>query len=175
MSSVEKISIRAKPGCQTKGLIVCGSYRFPCALGRSGISIFKKEGNGATPVIRTRALYGFYRPDREARPRSTLAFHPLRPDMGWCDDSRHPSYNRLVRRPFEASHEIMWRDDSLYDLVIVLDINITSRIKDRGSAIFMHVARENYTPTEGCIALSKANLKLLLKHLSDRTMMEIAQ
>ncbi len=104
---------------------------------------------------------------------STLPFVPIRNDMGWCDAPDHPSYNRPVALPFGSSHECLKRDDSLYDLVVVLDINITTRIKGMGSALFMHVAREGYKPTEGCIALRKEDLRQLLMHMRRDTTIRI--
>ena len=137
------------------------SYR--CALGRSGISEVKFEGDGATPagLFPLRGL--FYRPDRLDLPQTGLRVLPLEENMGWCDAPRHPSYNRLVRLPFDASHEKMWRDDGLYDLVVVLGHNDDPPRANRGSAIFMHIARDGYAPTEGCVALSREDLLDFLK------------
>lgn len=86
----------------------------------------------------------------------------LVPGMGWCDAPSDPNYNRQVRYPYRASAEALWRDDGLYDLVAVLDYNVRPRVRGRGSAIFMHVARPGYLPTEGCIALRKDHLRRLL-------------
>ena len=172
---VTNITLRKKPGSNTKGLLSYGARTIPCALGRSGLGPIKLEGNGVTPLMTTRFLYGFYRPDREKRPASALPFQPLKNTMGWCDDSDHPAYNRLVTLPFSPSHENMWRDDQLYDLVIVLDINIAPRARRRGSALFMHVARQGYGPTEGCIALDKADLRHLLGYLSPDTRLTISR
>ena len=175
MSKTSIITIRPKPDQQTKGLLRLDSLIFPCALGRSGLNIIKREGDGATPILVTRPLYGFYRPDRERRPISPLHFIPSRSNMGWCDTPDHASYNRQVQLPFNASHESLQRDDPLYDLVVVLDINIKKRIKGAGSALFMHVARKGYQPTEGCIALEKRDLRHLLKHMSNRTLIRITR
>ena len=167
------IKITQKPGSTNHGYCVTGPYVFACALGKTGFTAFKREGDGATPVTQTKPLYGFYRPDREAKPSSALPFMPLSKSMAWCDATTHPSYNRLVKLPFGASHEILWRDDSLYDLLVVLDINISTRQKGRGSALFMHVAREGYKPTEGCIALAKPDLRLLLQSMSTNSHIRI--
>ncbi|WP_321448111.1 L,D-transpeptidase family protein [uncultured Cohaesibacter sp.] len=169
------ITVRQKPGHDSKGLLTFGNQTVPCALGRGGMGPIKLEGNGVTPILTTRMLYGFYRPDREKRPLSAIPFYPMQTDMGWCDEAEHRCYNRLVSLPFEASHETMWREDPLYDLVVVLDINIAPRAKRRGSAIFMHVAREGYTPTEGCIALDKKDLRHLLGWMSPETKIDIAR
>ncbi|WP_244574533.1 L,D-transpeptidase [Cohaesibacter sp. ES.047] len=152
-----------------------GSHVFPVALGRRGMTSKKREGDGGTPITVTRPLYGFYRADRENRPRSILPFTPIHAGMGWCDSPDHASYNRLVRLPFSTSHERMMREDNLYDLVVVLDINITKRTRNKGSALFMHVAREGYKPTEGCIALDKRDLRLVLAHMGPQTQIRIVR
>lgn len=161
--------IRSKPGNRSKGVITIDGHAFSCALGRAGMTATKQEGDGATPIIVTNPLHGFYRADRESRPLSRLAFIPIRKNWGWCDDPGHPSYNQLVTKPIQASHENMWRQDYLYDLAIVLDINITRRIRRKGSALFMHVAREGLMPTEGCIALRKADLRRILTVMDKNT------
>jgi L,D-peptidoglycan transpeptidase YkuD (ErfK/YbiS/YcfS/YnhG family) len=86
----------------------------------------------------------------------------MRPNDGWCEDPRHGRYNCPIRLPSAAGHETMWREDSLYDLVGVLDWNMRPRIRRRGSAIFLHLARPGYRPTAGCIALTLGDLKRLL-------------
>jgi L,D-peptidoglycan transpeptidase YkuD (ErfK/YbiS/YcfS/YnhG family) len=90
---------------------------------------------------------------------------PLRPTDGWCDAPADRNYNRPVRHPYPASAETLWRDDSLYDIVVVLDCNFTSRARNRGSAIFLHVARAAFTPTEGCIALESSVLRRFVSNL----------
>lgn len=155
------------------GLVSSSGKRYRCALGRSGISEVKFEGDGATPagVFPLRGL--FYRADRMDAPQTGLRVLAIEPDMGWCDAPRHPSYNRLVRLPFAASHELMWRDDELYDLVIVIGHNDDPPKPDRGSAIFMHIAKDGYAPTEGCVALSKQDLLDFLKEAQQGDEIEI--
>ena len=121
----------------------------------------KREGDGATPAGRLRLLSLIVRPDR-ARPRSALSIRALRKSDGWCEDSRHGSYNRPIQLPSPAGHETMWREDRLYDIVGVLDWNISPRASRRGSAIFLHLARPGYGPTAGCIALNRRDLCLVL-------------
>jgi L,D-peptidoglycan transpeptidase YkuD (ErfK/YbiS/YcfS/YnhG family) len=106
-----------------------------------------------------------YRPDRRRRPRTGLPVRALRPDDGWCDAPSDRNYNRAVRLPYPASAERMWREDQLYDLVVVLDHNTRPRVRGAGSAIFMHVARPGLMPTEGCVALPARQLELLLARL----------
>jgi L,D-peptidoglycan transpeptidase YkuD (ErfK/YbiS/YcfS/YnhG family) len=118
-------------------------------------------------------LRGFYRPDRVHRFRISLPFAPLRPRQGWCDDSSGPVYNKLVPIPCPWSHERLWRDDHLYDVVIVLDYNIDPCRKRRGSAIFLHCAHVDLTPTEGCIALRADDLRRLLPRLAPHVVLTV--
>lgn len=123
-----------------------------------------------TPEGRWAIRHVFFRPDRGRRPKTALPVSALQPDFGWCDAPGDPNYNRLVRLPYAASHERLWRDDRLYDLIMVLGFNDHPRAQGRGSAIFVHLAREGYSPTEGCIALSRPDMIKLLGALrpSDR-------
>lgn len=143
-------------------MVRCGWRHFPCALGRAGVTHLKREGDGATPAGRYRLLFLYYRPDRVPRPKAQLPMRPLRPEDGWCEDPEHGRYNCPVRAPNAAAHETMWREDHLYDIVGVLDWNLKPRIRGRGSAIFLHLARPGYAPTAGCIALTRRDLALLL-------------
>ena len=136
--------------------------RCRCALGREGIGSSKAEGDGRTPVGRFPLRRVFYRPDRGTVPATVLPVRPLRPVDGWCDDPAHADYNRPVVLPFEAGHERMWRDDGLYDLVVELGYNDDPPVPGRGSAIFLHVAATDFAPTEGCVALARADLVDLL-------------
>ncbi|MEZ5852679.1 MAG: L,D-transpeptidase family protein [Hyphomicrobiaceae bacterium] len=136
-----------------------------CALGRTGRHGRKREGDGATPVGRWRLLDVLYRADRVSRPRTALPVRAIRAEDGWCDAAGDRNYNRPVTHPYPASAERLWRPDALYDLVVVLDYNVRRRVRGRGSAIFMHVARPGYAPTEGCIALSERDMRNILVHL----------
>ncbi len=135
-----------------------------CALGRGGViaAARKHEGDGGTPtgLLELRRL--FYRADRDPIPRTSLPRVPIAPDDGWCDAPAHAEYNRLVRLPFEASHERMWRDDALYDIVAELGWNDAPVVPGRGSAIFLHLASPDYGPTAGCVALSRPDLLAVL-------------
>ena len=140
-----------------------------CALGKTGQTYLKQEGDRKTPIGAWRPLVVLYRPDRLQRPRTNLPISRLHPTDGWCDDKTDRNYNRPVTRPYPASSETLWRGDELYDLIIVLDHNQIPRVKGRGSAIFMHVAKPGYPPTDGCVALQKSDLINLLPHLSPDT------
>lgn len=167
------LSVRPRPANRRQGLLTRGSITIPCALGRSGIRVQKREGDGATPKGRFELLKVFYRSDRLRRPKTGLPCEPLTPDMGWCDDASHPRYNLPVELPFAGSHEKMWRDDRLYDVVVVLDCNLDPVERGKGSAIFFHLARPDYGPTEGCVAVSYPDMLKILGGCRSGTIMEI--
>jgi len=133
-----------------------------CVLGRSGIVLNKVEGDGGTPIGRFVLRRVFYRPDRIIAPKTTLPLDPISPSMGWCDAPTHPDYNRLVSLPHPASCETLWREDGVYDLLVVLGHNDDPVVPGLGSAIFLHLIRPERTPTEGCVALSQDDLLTVL-------------
>jgi L,D-peptidoglycan transpeptidase YkuD (ErfK/YbiS/YcfS/YnhG family) len=165
----EVIRVRRSPLDARRGVLQAGPFAFACALGRSGVTRRKREGDGASPAAELRPLRLFYRADKAPRPATGLPLRPIRPLDGWCDDARHPRYNQPVTLPFPASHERMWREDGLYDLVVDLDWNRGPRVPGRGSAIFMHVARPGLKPTEGCIALPAPALRRILARIGPST------
>ena len=132
------------------------------ACGRAGVRADKQEGDGASPEGIFPLLYGFYRADRIAQPASGLRMTALHPDDGWVDDPKDSHYNRLVKLPYAASHETMWMAEPLYDLVVVIGYNTDPVVPGRGSAIFLHVAREDFAPTAGCVAIERNTLAALL-------------
>lgn len=136
---------------------------YRCAIGRGGIRGAKTEGDGATPAGVFPLRRVLYRADRIGAPASRLPVEPIAQDDAWCDAPGDPNYNRPVKRPYPASHECMWRTDELYDLVVVLGHNDDPPVADAGSAIFLHVARPDYAPTEGCVALALAELRNVLE------------
>ncbi|WP_155859919.1 L,D-transpeptidase family protein [Kordiimonas gwangyangensis] len=150
-----------------RGRLIGPMYDAPCALGRTGMipADAKREGDGASPMGTYPFRQVYYRPDKVPRPMSGVPVGMLKPDYGWCDDASSAHYNRLVRLPFGPSHEKMWRDDDVYDVVVVIGHNDSPVIKGLGSAIFMHVAREGYTPTEGCVALTLKDLTRFLRQV----------
>ncbi len=137
--------------------------RLRAACGRAGVTTRKHEGDGATPAGLLKLRRVLYRADRQPIPRTALPREPIGPDDGWCDDPAHTDYNRPIRLPHPARHERLWRDDALYDIVGVLGWNDAPVQRDRGSAIFLHVARPDLAPTEGCVALPLAELRHLLE------------
>jgi len=141
-----------------RGRITTGARTFRCAVGRGGVSNHKTEGDGATPAGRFPLRRVMYRADRLPQPNTGLPATPLRKDQGWCDDSDHPSYNKPVPLPFAGRHEVLWRADSLYDVIVVVGYNDSPPVPGRGSAIFVHVARPDYGSTDRCVALSLDDL-----------------
>lgn len=149
----------------TVGILECQGLRVPCALGRSGIAAQKREGDGATPRGVWALREVLYRADRGGRPRCRLPMRAIRASDGWCDDPQDRNYNRRVTLPYPASHEILARTDHLYDLVVTLGYNDGPRSRHRGSAIFLHLARRGFKPTEGCIAVHRCDLLKILARL----------
>jgi L,D-peptidoglycan transpeptidase YkuD (ErfK/YbiS/YcfS/YnhG family) len=140
-----------------------GSARAAC--GRGGVRLDKREGDGASPQGIIPLVSAYYRPDRIAPPASGLKLTALCPEHGWCDDPGDPLYNRPISLPCAARHERLWREDGLYDLVVVIGYNIDPPVPGLGSAIFLHAARPDFAPTEGCIAIERDVLAGLLARL----------
>lgn len=138
---------------------------FPCALGRAGIVESKREGDGATPAGRFPLRRLLYRADRIARIETRLPARHIAPEDGWCDDPADPAYNRPVHLPYAARHERLWRDDHLYDLVLVIGHNDDPVVAHAGSAIFIHLAAEDFGPTAGCVAFARDDLLAILAAL----------
>jgi L,D-peptidoglycan transpeptidase YkuD (ErfK/YbiS/YcfS/YnhG family) len=168
------IKVRSLSAARRTGWLELGPQRLPCALGRSGVRAIKREGDGATPRGRYGLASLLYNPNAVKRPRTGLAVAPIRSDDGWCDDARDGNYNRPIHHPYRTSAERMWRDDGLYDYVVVIGHNQCPRVKGRGSAIFMHVARPGLLPTEGCIALARKDLERLIARLGSRSVIVIS-
>jgi L,D-peptidoglycan transpeptidase YkuD (ErfK/YbiS/YcfS/YnhG family) len=143
------------------------------ACGRGGVRADKREGDGASPEGTFPLLRCYYRPDRLAAPQTRLPATALQPNYGWVDDPADPNYNRLVTLPYPASHEEMWRQDELYDLVVLIGYNADPPLPVRGSAIFLHVARPDFGPTEGCIAVRREALVSLLHLLGPESRITI--
>lgn len=170
---VKTILVRVAPGRKTRAIVQVGPLRIPAAIGRTGRTCRKREGDGATPIAAMRLLGGYLRGDRVAQPKTTLPLRRIRPSMLWCDEPENPNYNRLVRAPFGASHEEMRRTDGLYDICLVLDWNVTARRRHAGSAIFLHLIRPGYEPTAGCVAIAKRDMLRILPHLRRGTVVRV--
>jgi len=155
------------------GEVLCDGRALRCALGRGGIGSKIGEGDGITPAGLYPLRSVFYRPDRLDRPKSGLPTVPLLHADGWCDDPGHVDYNRQIRIPFDGSHEKMWREDALYDVVVVLGFNDDPVRPGQGSAIFMHVARPEYEATEGCVGLALKDLLSVLEGCTTNSQIKI--
>ena len=155
---VSALAANARQGTLKMGNLTC-----PCALGCTGCRVRKREGDGATPIGRWAMREVLYRSDRVQRPRTTLPVRGIAMRDGWCDAVADRNYNRPVHHPYAASAERLWRQDELYDVLVVLGYNDRPRARSRGSAIFMHLARPGCAPTQGCIALARTHLLRLLE------------
>ncbi|MGH6828697.1 MAG: L,D-transpeptidase family protein [Rhizomicrobium sp.] len=147
-----------------------GSGPRRCAVGPAGIAPKRCEGDGATP-IGSFAFRGFYwRADRLSRPDCILPGRALEPDDGWCDSPADSNYNKPVRHPYPASAEHLWRDSHVYDIIVAIGFNDDPVVAGVGSAVFLHLAREGYPPTAGCVALAEPDLRAALAQIaaSDR-------
>jgi len=154
-----------------------GGLEARCALGRGGIvaAADKREGDGATPAGRWPLRRVLWRPDRGPAPKTALPVSPIAPDDGWCDAPGDGAYNRPVKHPYPASAEHLWREDGLYDLIVVLGHNDDPPAPGMGSAIFLHVAAPDFAPTEGCVAIERADLEALLAVAAPGDQLEIVQ
>jgi L,D-peptidoglycan transpeptidase YkuD (ErfK/YbiS/YcfS/YnhG family) len=158
-----------------QGVAYLQGQEFTCALGRSGVSDHKLEGDGATPS----GIFGLrnvlYRADRVAAPDTLLPIAALSPQDGWCDAPDDPDYNRRVVLPHRTRCESLWRDDHIYDLIAVTNYNEAPATPGKGSAIFMHIARDGYTGTEGCIAFSEPDLRLILAEIGPQDIIRVRE
>lgn len=167
------IRVKAAAGSPTRGHLVAGNRAFPVALGRGGIRANKREGDGATPRGRFRLLRIWWRADRLPRPDAPFPIRRIGKNDGWCEDPRDRNYNRPVKLSPLSGADRLWRDDHLYDLIIELDHNTCPRVPYRGSAVFIHFARKDFTPTAGCVALRRGDLQKLLSLLARDCWIEI--
>ena len=149
------------------------NYKVKCSIGKRGIGIKKKEGDQITPKGKFKVKYILYRKDRIPNLKTKLAKLIIRKDMGWCDDPRSKFYNKLVRLPFKYSFEKLYRSNNTYDIILVLNFNLNPIRKNKGSAIFIHVARKNYKRTAGCVSVNKKDLKRIVRKINKKTIINI--
>ena len=166
--------VRTLSARSTKGILECGPLRMRCALGCAGSRLQKREGDGASPIGTWMLRHAYFRSGRLPRPRTGLSLKMIRRDDGWCDASQNRNYNRPVSHPYPSSAEHLWREDGLYDLIVVLGYNDAPRVRGRGSAIFLHCAQPDFEPTHGCIALARRDLVRLMARLNAQTKIRIA-
>ena len=166
-------TVTRAPGAPSRGVLCFRGAAFPVALGRGSIRANKREGDGATPRGRFRLLRLWWRGDRMAKPHTRLPARRIGPDDAWCEDPADRRYNRPIRLVAKAAGDRLWRKDHLYDLIIELDHNTRPRIAGRGSAVFIHLAREGFLPTAGCVGLKSGDLRRLLSRLDKNSWIEI--
>ena len=148
-------------------------YKVKCSVGKRGIGYKKKEGDLITPVGLYRIKYILYRKDRIKHLKTKIKTIAIKKNMGWCNDSKSKKYNQLIRYPFKFNSERLYRSDNIYDMIIVLNFNMSPVKKNKGSAIFIHVAKNKFSSTKGCIALKKNELKKMIKFLTKTTLVKI--
>tara|TARA_B100001248_G_scaffold232275_1_gene193130 strand:- start:419 stop:910 length:492 start_codon:yes stop_codon:yes gene_type:complete len=152
-----------------KKFISFGDYKVKCALGKRGIGIKKKEGDNITPKGSYKIEYILYRRDKIKNFKTPFKKISINRKMGWCNDSRSIKYNKLITLPFRFTFEKLFRKDRIYDLILVLNFNMRPTLKNKGSAIFIHIAKRNYKKTEGCIAIKKNDILKVIKYLKKNT------
>jgi L,D-peptidoglycan transpeptidase YkuD (ErfK/YbiS/YcfS/YnhG family) len=163
------IRIRAKAGDPRRGWLLTDGQVIPVALGRGGIKADKREGDGGTPRGAFQPLRLWWRADRHPRPRTFLPVRVIGPEDGWCEDPSHRHYNQPVRLDRDRAGDRLWRHDQLYDFIIELDHNTRPRIAGRGSAVFLHLARKDFSPTAGCVTMTKPAMLRLLARIGPAT------
>jgi L,D-peptidoglycan transpeptidase YkuD (ErfK/YbiS/YcfS/YnhG family) len=163
------IRIHAAAGDPRRGWLVAGGQTVPVALGRGGIKANKKEGDGATPKGTFRPRQLWWRADRHPRPRTFLPVRAIRPEDAWCEDPQSRHYNQPIRLDPGRDGDRLRRDDTLYDFIVEIDHNTSPRIAGRGSAVFLHLARENFSPTAGCVSMTQSAMLRLLARLGPDT------
>jgi L,D-peptidoglycan transpeptidase YkuD (ErfK/YbiS/YcfS/YnhG family) len=172
-TSLDIIRVRTRPGERARGWLTAGALAIPVALGRSGVIADKREGDGGTPRGRFRLVRLWWRADRLPHPRTMLPSRRIRRGDGWCENPKDRRYNQPIHVPQKNAGDRLARTDKLYDFIIELDHNTRPRIAGRGSAVFVHVARDNFGPTAGCVALEHGTLHKLLSRLGPRTRIDI--
>ncbi|MCG6207793.1 L,D-transpeptidase family protein [Rhodopseudomonas sp. HC1] len=167
--SLSVIRVRPAAGQRSRGWLTAAGQTIPVALGRGGILANKREGDGGTPRGSFRPVRLWWRVDRLQRPRTFLPVRPITGEDAWCEDPASRHYNRPLRRGAAEAGDRLQRADHLYDLIIEIDHNARPRIAGRGSAVFFHLARDNFGPTAGCVAMTRGNLLRLLRRIGPRT------
>ncbi len=173
IAGLSRIFVHSLAGDRSKGRLHVGLWVFPCALGRSGVKRFKREGDGATPRTDLPLRRVFFRRDRLTAPATRQTIHAIRPDQAWCDDLKDRRYNRLITRAPGEAEERLQRADHLYDIIVELGWNDRPVQRGHGSAIFWHCARPGFTPTAGCIAIRREDFRKILPRLARNAVLTI--
>jgi L,D-peptidoglycan transpeptidase YkuD (ErfK/YbiS/YcfS/YnhG family) len=156
-----------------KKFLIYNNYKVKCALGKRGIGEKRKEGDLITPKGLYKIQYILYRRDRVPKIKTKFSKIIIKKNMGWCDDPKSSRYNKLIRTPFNYNYEKLYRKNNIYDIILVLNYNMNPIQKGKGSAIFIHIAKKDYSKTEGCIAVKKKDLLKILKELKIKTQVRI--
>ena len=156
-----------------KNYLTYKNYKVKCAVGKRGIGLKRKEGDLITPRGRYKIKFILYRKDRVKRINSKIKKVVIKNNLGWCDDPKSKQYNKLVKLPSKYNCEKLHKKENIYDIILVLNYNMNPVIKNKGSAIFIHIAKKNYKRTEGCIAVKKVHLLKILKDLNNSTIVKI--
>ena len=156
-----------------KKYLIYNQYKVKCALGKRGIGLKKKEGDLITPIGLYKIKYILYRKDRIKKIQSKLKKVVIKKNMGWCDDPKSKKYNKLINFPYDYSFEQLFKKENIYDIILVLNYNMRPVKKNKGSAIFIHVAKKNYRRTQGCVAVKKSDLLKILKEIKKNTKVKI--
>ena len=167
--ALRAIRVAPRTGARNRGWLAAGPVRIPVALGRGGVRADKREGDGATPRGRFRPLRVWWRADRGPRTRTLLPVRRITRADGWCEDPADRHYNRPVRVPPGSKADRLARPDGLYDFIVEIDHNAAPRIAGRGSAVFLHLARKDFSPTAGCVSMTKSAMLRLLRRLGTQT------
>ena len=155
------------------GYLKYKNLKFRCALGKAGVKKKMMEGDNITPKGIFKIIKIYYRPDKIKKIKTLIKKIKIKKNMGWCDDPNSRFYNKLINLPTKYSHEKLYRNDRLYDLIVVLSYNTNPIIKNKGSAIFMHIANNSYKKTKGCIALKKEHLIKIISKIKKNTKIKI--
>ena len=159
---------------KNSGFLRYKNLKFRCALGKAGIKRKGKEGDNITPKGIFKIIKVYYRSDKIKKIITNFKTVKIKKNMGWCDDSKSLAYNRQIKLPSKFTHEKLYRRDNIYNLIAILNYNMNPTVKRKGSAIFIHIAKKNYKPTAGCIALKRGNLIELLKKIKKNTRIKIS-
>jgi L,D-peptidoglycan transpeptidase YkuD (ErfK/YbiS/YcfS/YnhG family) len=172
-TSLSSIRVRTRPGLPNQGVLTAGGQTLRVALGRSGIRGLKREGDGGTPVGTFHPIRLWWRADRLKRPQTRLPARRIAADDAWCEDPADRRYNQAFKRSANEPGDRLRREDGLYDLIIEIDHNTRPRVAGLGSAVFIHVAREAFGPTAGCVALRRDDLLKLVSRIGPKTRIKI--
>jgi len=157
------------------GYLKYKNFKFRCALGKNGIKKKTKEGDNITPIGIFKIIKIYYRYDKIKNLKTSIKKIKIKKNIGWCDDPKSGFYNQQIKLPYKFNYEKLYRNDRIYDLLAVLNYNTNPVVKNKGSAIFIHVAKNNYKPTAGCVALKKSNLIKLLQTIKKNTKIKISK